>query len=155
MAVAASDGLSDVIADRKPAVAWHPMSRYDFDSDLSTLSIFNRATGQTDIDKLCNDYKRIVGIDGQIYESSLKIVALKLTLLKLGYHSVFVPWQQDLGNISAQAQAQFDPIVPLHNYAEITNQQEPDGHPSPNGHLAWCKQYLVPWLSTLGVIDAL
>jgi len=146
---------TDVIADRKPAVAWHPMSRYDFDSDLSTLSIFNRATGQTDIDKLCNDYKRVVGIDGQIYESSLKIVALKLTLLKLGYHSVFVPWQQDLGNISAQAQAQLDPLVPLHNYAEITKQQEPDGHPNPNGHLAWCQQYLVPWLSTLGVIDAL
>ena len=144
---------TDVVADRAVAEKWHPMSRHDFDHSLSTLSIFNRATGNTDMDQLCRDYKRIVGVDGQTFESGLKIVALKLTLLRLGYHSIFVPWQQDLGDISAQARSQFDPVVPLHNYAEVTGQQESDGHPSPNAHLAWSRQYLLPWLKTLGVID--
>jgi hypothetical protein len=146
---------TDVVASRDLAATWHPMSRHDFDSHLSTLSIFNRTTGRSDMDQLCRDYKRLVGTDGQVLESGLKITALKLCLERLGFYNIFVPWQQDLGNISAQVKHQFDPVVPLHDYAKLTNQQEPDGHPTPNGHLAWCQQYLVPWLSTLGVIDAL
>ena len=143
---------TDVIGQRDVAAKWHNMSRHDFNAELSTLSIFNRATGATDMDQLCRDYKRIVGMDGQVLESGLKIVALKLVLQKLGYWSVFVPWQQDLGNIMPQAQLQFDPIVPLHDYAKLTAQQELDGHPTPAGHLAWCRQYLVPWLATIGAV---
>ena len=144
---------TDVVASRDLAESWHPMSRHDFDTNLSTLSIFNRATGNTDMDRLCRDYKRLIGLDAQVFESSLKIVALKLALQKMGYYSVFVPWQQDLGCVTPQARSQLDTIVPLHDYAQITNQQEPDGHPSPNGHLRWCQQYLLPWLSLLGLVN--
>lgn len=155
-------GLSrtDVIAEKDVTRSWHHMSNYNFSEKFSTLSLFNNATGNEVMSELCRDYKKIVSLESQIYESSLKILALHHYLCSKKAKFYFLCWQNpepDLELISNHTLSQkvmnlIAPVKLLLPFAQDRGMIEPCGHPTPDGYLAWTKQYLVPFLCLQGVV---
>ena len=144
---------TDTIATRDITKPHHQMSNYDFDDKFSTLSIFNHNSGDSPVDEMSRQYKKIVDVNAQIYESCLKIIALDAYLKHTGFTSVFTSWQdpgpdllQLTSGIKDLVKNKFDKIQFLGNYAKENNLLEPDGHPNPIGYLAWTREYLVPFL---------
>ena len=150
--IVAWSGLTrtDVIANNDLTKKWHHMSNYKFDSNYSTLSIFNSVDGSTSLDNLCKLYKTLVDVDAQILESAIKIIALKNYLTNKKLNHVFVQYQNlssELDHLNLQIKSQtencFDNIKPIGDNA---TEFELDGHPTPNAYLSWTKQCLIPYL---------
>jgi hypothetical protein len=144
---------TDVISTTDITKPWHFMSNYHFDDEFSTLSIFNNVTGNTPLDDLCRQYKRLVGFDAQIYESLLKIIALDAYLKQKDFKYVFLSWKDpdtDTEHINSSlvniVDSLLDPVRYLDDYAKSNQLQETDGHPTPNGYLRWTREYLIPYL---------
>lgn len=158
-------GLSrtDVIAPREITKDWHFMSNYNFNSTHSTFSIFNHIddSSNDDISKLCRMYKKIVGIDSQIYESCIKIVALEAYLNAKGFKFVFTEYQ-DISSefsiinepIASAASNAIAKLTSVGEYSTAINELEPDGHPLPEGHLLWTRHCLMPYLIKNGMASA-
>ena len=144
---------TDTIATRDITKPWHHMSNYDFDNKFSTLSILNQPQGNSPVADMCKQYKKVVDVNAQIYESCLKIIALDAYLKYTGFNSVFTSWKdpnpdlQLISEIKDLAWNKFDKIHFLGDYAKANTLLEPDGHPTPNGYLAWTREHLVPFLA--------
>jgi len=151
---------TDVIAQQDITTAWHPMSNYCFDDQFATLSIFNDTNGSTVIDQLCLQYKKTVSVDAQIYESLIKIIALKTYLDQKGFKSVITSWKDpgpEIKNTKINQSIIDSAMSTLNNtkyldwYAESKNLKEPnDGHPLPDGYLGWTREHLLPGLESIG-----
>ena len=155
---------TDVIAEQDITKSFHGMSNFKFDNQYATLSLFNGTDGATLIDQLCRQYKKIVSIDAQIYESLLKIIALKAYLDQKGFRSFITSWkdpQLELEKttinpaIINSALSTLNHIEYLWTYAELKNLKEDDGHPNPNGYLGWTQEHLLPKLKSLGHVTEL
>ena len=152
---------SDVVAEKVVTQLWHHMSNYHFSDRFATLSLFNNVTGNEILDDLCRDYKKIVSLESQIYESALKILALHHYLCSKNAKFFFLCWQNpgpELGLISSDTLAQkvknlIEPVKFLEPFARDNNMLEPCGHPSPDGYLTWTKQYLMPFLKSHGILN--
>ena len=141
---------TDIIAEQSVTKDWHFMSNYCFDSKFATLSIFNQATDRTAIDELCKQYKKIVSPNAQIIESLIKVQALRHYLKSKGFNFVFLSWmdpEQELARVNTTLTMVTDPVPYLDGFARKHTLREPDGHPSPDGHLAWTRECLIPYLS--------
>jgi hypothetical protein len=149
-------GLSrtDVVAKRLVTDHWHSMSNYCFDEQFATLSIFNSVEGNTYIDDLCKKYKKIISPDAQIIESLIKIQALKQYLISKKFNHVFLSWMDpaiELKHINTTMTMPLDQVPYLYEFAEQKQMLETDSHPSPDGHLQWVKECLLPYLSVCGL----
>ena len=152
-------GLSrtDVIATQDVTKPWHYMSNYHFDDKFSTLSIANTVKGKTPLDDLCKKYKTLIDLDAQIYESLLKIIALKNYLENCNFDYVFTSFQDltpELSRINSPMTTVIKNLLGsieyLGDFATRQNLLEPCGHPTPNGYLNWTKNYLIPYLCNRG-----
>jgi len=157
---------TDVVAERSITRPWHFMSNYDFDDQYSTLSIFNIGgfDGSTQIDKLCRQYKKLVSVDAQVYESLLKIIALKAYLDQKGFKSVITSWKDPRlelekttisQTIVDSALSTLNEIEYLDSHATLKKLKERDGHPSPDGHLTWTREHLLPYLESTNFVTKL
>jgi hypothetical protein len=155
---------TDTITLTSVTKARHHCSNYAFDERFSTLTINNITTGGKNIvDDLCKLYKRVVDMDAQIYESSLKIIGLNSYLDKQGFTKVFV-FDSDRTksklellpkSLQISVLETMTWIAPLGEFAIGTGQLEPDNvHPTPDGYLDWTRQYLAPTLQDLGLLSA-
>jgi len=148
---------TDVITETSNEVEkYHFMSMQKLNDYFCNLSIFNEITSPKNIfDKLALDYKKIVSAYGQEYESLLKIIALKSFLECNQYKHIFMPWKTydstQLSNhgidisIINSAISTFDDILPLEDYTGIIDSRVPnDGHPTPDAHLQWTREFLIP-----------
>lgn len=156
-------GLSrhDVIATRDVIGNFNGAQTYQFDETFSTFSIFARPIGNNPLADLCRDYWKIVDFNAQILASTIKIVTLKHFLESKGFKFVFLSWkpiQDEMSLIPSSALTQeaigsIAPITSLDTYAGNTDQRIPDDeHPSPNGHLGWTREHLMPYLESQGFI---
>jgi hypothetical protein len=149
-------GLSrtDVIATVELTRDWHFMSNYRFDDKFSTLSIFNMDTKINDLETLCYYYRRVIDPAAQIYESMLKVIALYHYLKNKNFNFVFLNYTDpaaELKFLSSSLTETFkmlmNPVMYLGTYAKETKKLElNDGHPSPDGHLNWTQEHLIPFL---------
>lgn len=155
---------TDVIAEQDITKPWHSMSNYNFDGQYATLSLFNGADGATPLDQLCRQYRKLVSADAQIYESLIKIVALKTYLDQKGFRSVITSWKDPRPEIKNttinpaiinSAMSTITAVKYLDSYAVLKNLREPDGHPSPDGYLGWTREHLLPYLELIGHVTEL
>jgi len=144
---------TDVMATQEITRTWHDMSNYHFDSKFATLSIFNNVDhkSNTMLTDMCNLYKRLVDVDAQVYESCIKVLALKSYLRDRGFSHVITSWknpQPELQSttLASKMIATLDPVKYLGDYARELAMCVPDGHPTPDGYLKWTKDHLVPYL---------
>jgi hypothetical protein len=158
-------GLSrtDVIAESDITQPWHHMSNYYFSEKFATLSLFNNVTGNGKLDTLCRDFKKIVSLESQIYESSLKILALHHYLSSKHAKFFFFSWQDlelDLSLISNDIIAEkvmnlIAPVKLLVPFARSNGMLGSCGHPTPDGYLAWTQQYLIPFLKSQDILNGI
>jgi hypothetical protein len=150
---------TDVIAEQDVTKSWHHMSNYCFDDQFATLSIRNSVDKSTPLDQLCRQYKKLVSVDAQVYESLIKIVALKAYLDQKGFRSIITSWkdpQSELENttiarnIVDSALSTLNNIKYLDSYA--VNLKETDGHPTPDAYLGWTREHLLPYLESIGYV---
>lgn len=147
-------GLSrtDVITTNDITKQWHDMSNYDFDQKFSTFSIFNQsAETKSAADDLCVRYKKLIGLDAQIYESCLKIIALESYLKQKEFSFVFTSWKNpeqelDLVSVGPMIKSKLGSLDYLGEFSVARSQVEKDGHPSPDGYLSWTREKLLPYL---------
>ena len=152
-------GLSrtDVIATKNITKDWHHMSNYEFDLKFSSLSIFNSVNGNTPLHNLCKAYKSLIDPDAQIYESLLKIIALKSYLDDAGFQYVFTSFQDPLPELK-QVQTPMTKTVwkllnnidYLKDFSELHDAIDNTGHPMPEIHATWTRDCLIPHLVDLG-----
>jgi len=152
---------TDVIAEQDVTKLWHHMSNYNFDSQYATLSLFNGTDGATPLDQLCRQYKKLVSVDAQVYESVIKIISLKAYLDQKGFSSVITSWTDPILELKNTAIGQsiiISALSTLNNiqylgvYADSKNLKEADGHPTPTGYLGWTQQHLLPMLESVGYV---
>jgi hypothetical protein len=155
---------TDVVAERSITQPWHHMSNYNFDDQYATLTIFNSVNGSTQLDQLCQQYKKLVSVDAQVYESLLKIIALKTYLDQKGFKSVITSWKDPRLELKKTTISQtiidsslssLNKIEYLDSYATLKNLKETDGHPNPNGYLAWTREHLLPYLESTNFVTKL
>jgi hypothetical protein len=147
---------TDVIAEKDITKSWHHMSNYHFDNQYATLSIFNHVSKSTPLDQLCQQYKKLISVDAQIYESVIKIIALKSYLDQKGFQSIITSWKDPqlelehttiAPNMVDSALATLNNIKYLDSYA--VNLKETDGHPTPDAYLGWTREHLLPYLESI------
>jgi hypothetical protein len=151
---------TDVVAHKDIVIKNHTMETYHFDKNFATLSLFNKSKGVDPIDKMFLEYKRFVNPDAQIYESLIKIIALKSYLQNKKFNFLFTSWMNptvELDRINSPlAQSVMDSIshVPyLYEYAIKNKQIEPNGHPTPDAYLGWTRECLLPCLLDLKICN--
>ena len=152
---------TDVIAETYITKPHHTMSNYEFNDKFSTLSI-SVDDGDTLVEQLCHQYKKLVSSDAQILESSFKIIALQAYLEKRGFKYIMLNWMdqtQELDTLNTSIKESvlsiFDPVRTLDEYTQATQQRIPnDGHPTPDAHLSWTLEYLIPYLESKNLITA-
>jgi hypothetical protein len=152
---------TDVIAEQAITKPWHHMSNYNFDDQYATLSLFYGVNGSTHLDRLCQQYKKLVSVDAQVYESLIKIIALKAYIDQKGFKTVITSWKDpmlELQNttinqaIVQSALSTINDIDYLDSYANLKKLKESDGHPNPMGYLGWTREHLLPYLESINYV---
>lgn len=148
---------TDVIADQEITAPWHKISNYCFDQKFATFTIVNETTDQTVIGDMCKLYKKIISPDAQILESLIKIQALRAYLTAKQFSFVFLSWRNplpELNQIQTQINLELDNNDYLFEFAEQRHMRIPnDGHPTPDAHLLWTRECLIPLLESKGIVD--
>jgi hypothetical protein len=131
-----------------------PLLRYDAHDKIASS-----------FDQLCVNYHRFIDVDAQIIVSATKILALYDYLKNKGFNFLFLTWEKttmefELSKIpNSFADAvwnKFNNIKTLGEYATDHNLRIPnDGHPSPDAHLMWTREHLIPHLESLNYIQKL
>lgn len=144
---------TDVIVEQGQRNEMH----YRFDKRFSTLNIYNDPKNTNPVDELSFLYKKIVSPDSQILESLIKIKALQGYLEFRNFRYVFLSWMDpapELSRIQTPLTMIIDNIPYLYEFVQQRNMLIPnDGHPSPDGHLLWTRNCLIPGLSDRGLIS--
>ena len=157
---------TDLIAETHITKSYYNMNHYNFDDKFSTLSLNSvfiqapRSDSNPLVAKLHQLYKKIIPGDAQILESAFKIIALQSYLEKQGFKYIMLNWMDPtpelntLNNaIKESVLSIFDPVKTLGEYATNTRQTIPnDGHPTPDAHLSWTREYLIPYLESKKLI---
>lgn len=145
--------IFDTITSTDLTRPWHPMSNYDFNESFSTITLFksfrNKAT--TSLEKLCLEYAKHIDMNAQVYENLIKIKALHAFLKDKNFTSVTLAWK-DMDTFDCSKY--FTNIETLDGFTERNQMRIPgDGHPSPDAHLNWTREVLVPFLENSGLIS--
>ncbi len=149
---------ADVIGHTAVTATIHPISNYEFSDNFATLSLYRqpRDTGLP-AEKLCAQYARVVDPEAQIYDTCLKIIALKNYLENKKMPHVFLSWKNienefkfvsdpHVLSMGEQIADYMAPIVTLDDYAASKHLRAPDGHPDTEAHLRWSRHVLMPYL---------
>lgn len=152
---------ADVIADQATSSSFHPVSRYDFSENYSSLGLFRKSLGViSPVEKLCAEYKKIIRPEAQIYESCLRIVGLKNYLENKKFQHIFVSWKpieqeyqliedtniQTLAHTISQMMA---PVPSLDQYAQDRHLLGLDRTIETEAHLRWARNILMPYILSL------
>lgn len=152
---------ADVIADQETSKTFHPMSRYDFSSNYSTLGLFRKSLGNpTPAEKLCSQYKQVIRPEAQIYESCLRMIGLKNYLENKKFRHVFVTWKpvaqeyesvkdDHVQKLARQITEMMAPLPSLDEYARERHLMGADGYPDTEAHLRWARNILGPHILSL------
>ena len=145
---------SDVIATQNITKHFHEMSNYFFNDQFATLSLFSDADSGTVVDDLCRLFNIVIDSDARAYQNLLNVIALKNYLENRKFKFVFTHHNDpkyELTRIDSPLVKTFIDSVEtmryLGEYTTTTNQTIPgDGHPTPDAHLSWTQDYLIPYL---------
>lgn len=150
----------DITADQDLVETWTNMPLPDLGWNLSTLGLHNtrpdwlnrlRQAPNALVEQLRVQYQRLISRESQQLESAVKLISLAGYLANRGFESVFVDWDDTRGHqarpgMDPWAQGRFADIETLGSWASRTGQRLPDRHPSPDAHLSWTREHLLPWL---------
>jgi hypothetical protein len=139
-------------------------NRYQFFDDLISVPLtrFNDYDNNFLFDQLRKAYHKLIDTDAQIVSSATKILSLSDYLKNKGFTFIFLNWQKRTmeaeleklpNNFSQTVRNKICGIKSLGEYADENNLRIPnDGHPSPDAHLNWTRQHLLPMLEDLGYV---
>ena len=150
---------TDTIATQDITRPWHNTSNYDFNNKFSSLSLFKsfknmtKDTSNSSLKKLCIDYAKHIDMDAQIYENLIKMKALRAYLNEKKFTYILLNWKKshlpEVNNYVAQ-------VEELDNWTERHKMRIPnDGHPTPDAHLKWTQEILIPYLDEKKFIENL
>lgn len=127
---------------------------YQFDDQNKFASLSVWPSSNDDLQQLLKLYRVTVDPSSQILESCIKIIALGKFLDSLGYRYCFVNWRDQSYNIdkfnnliTKQASALMSDIETLDGFTARKGTRVHDGHPTPDSHLAWTREILLPHLT--------
>jgi hypothetical protein len=133
-------------------------NRYCYFDDFITLSFyrpFHRP--ETLFDELVSQYYKLVGTDGQVIASITQILALSEYLKNKGYTAIFLYYETSLKKQlalinTALSNAVISKIVDIESIGKYANDKSlripGDGHPTPDAHLNWTREHLIPYLES-------
>lgn len=134
---------------------------YQFDSQDTFASLSVWPSSDDALQNLLKQYRVTVDSSAQILESCIKILALGKFLDSLGYSFSFVNWRDQSYEISkfefdntitTQAAARIDNIETLDGFTSRRGTRVQDGHPTPDSHLSWTREILLPHLTNNQII---
>jgi len=153
---------TDIIADKKLCFDWlsttpgGALDPFEFNESLATFSIYNLTNNKNHLENLCKQYKSTFGLNGQVLESALKIIAMHDYLKFKNATFLFIKGWDELGfdciedSLQLKLSQYITDVKTLGKFSIETNMKEPDGHPSPGCHLTWTQEYLIPLLCSRG-----
>lgn len=158
----------DVTADSELAKSWSNMETSDLGFGLSTVSLFHQRPNWLSllhkvpnlaVEQLREQYHRTIASEGQVLESAAKLFSLAGYLDSRGFDYVFLDWDDTRTNeritgMDPWARGFFAPIETLGAWAARRQQLIPnDGHPTPDAHLSWTREQLIPYLAKNNYVD--
>jgi hypothetical protein len=152
---------TDILATDNLVQQWFHMDHMTFsEGRFASLSVWPDASWHhdrnSDLNKFLKTYRVLIDHRAQILESILKILALHGYLRARGFNPVFTtyrPMQPQLHGleedlISSQVLNLLADIEDLDSFTTRCGSRIPnDGHPTPDSHLAWARQVLIPFLT--------
>jgi hypothetical protein len=141
-------------------------NRYCYFDNFITLPFFRPyQKSKTLLDDLVVQFYKIVSDDGQIIASATQILALFEYLKNKKYTTVFLYFETTLKKELAMIKNDFlsnaviSKIADVKSIGEYANEKllriPGDGHPSPDAHLGWTKEHLIPYLESNNLIEKL
>jgi hypothetical protein len=141
---------SDVVKNSRPTGL---TGYYQFDEADTFASLSVWPSSKDSLQELLKTYRVTVDLSAQILESAIKIIALKEFLQSLGYTFCFVDWrdqQYQINNfdntIVDKASSTISKIETLNSFTTRKGTRVADGHPTPDSHLSWTQEILLPHL---------
>jgi len=148
--------ITDTIATQDITRPWHKQSNYDFNDKFSSLTLFKgpfKEKSSSSLEKLCLEYAKHVDMDAQIYENLIKMRALRAYLNEKKFTYVLLSWQK---SYLPEVNDYLVQIEELDTWTERHQMRIPnDGHPTPDAHLRWTNEILIPWLDEKKIIETL
>ena len=134
-------------------------NRYCYFDDFITLPFYRPfESPKTLLDELVLQYYKVVGTNGQVITSITQILALWEYLKNKGYTVIFLYYETSLKKqltlmntaLSNAVISKIANIESLGAYANRKSLRIPgDGHPTPDAHLNWTREHLMPYLESL------
>jgi hypothetical protein len=130
-------------------------------TSVTSLNLFNRPSDwrnrhqrerNADVAHLRDRYGRLISTRAQVLESAVRLISLAGYLDSRGFDYVFLDWDDSrhsilIPQLDPWAQGRFADIETLGSWASRRQQRIPnDGHPSPDAHLSWTQEVLIPYL---------
>jgi hypothetical protein len=132
---------------------------YQFDDSDTFASLSVWPSSNDTLQDLLKTYRVTVDSQAQILESAIKIIALKEFLKSLGYSFCFVDWRDQHYQIKNfdttvvdQASSTISTIETLDSFTTRKGTRVSDGHPTPDSHLCWTREILLPHLINTNTI---
>jgi len=148
--------ITDTIATQDITRQWHSQSNYDFNNKFSSLTLFKgpfteKATGS--LKNLCIEYAKHIDMDAQMYENLIKITALRTYLNEKKFTYVLLNWKK---SCLPEVNDYVVQIEELDTWTERHQLRIPnDGHPTPDAHLRWTNEILIPYLGKEEIVETL
>ena len=151
----------DLTADRDLVAATAHMEPPDLGWGLSSVTVTPEArsaaawsgTGPNqDMNRLSRQYHAQITGSAQVLESTVRLISLAGYLDSRGFPWVFLDWDDTrptvvLPGLDPWAQGRFADVETLGAWATRRDQRIPgDGHPTPDAHLSWTRDCLIPHL---------
>jgi hypothetical protein len=151
-----------LINKTRSAYNFYLKNRYCYFDDFISLPFFRPyGKAETLLDELVLQYYKVVGTDGQVICSITHILALSEYLKNKGYTAIFLYYETTLKkelslmntSLSNALISKIVDIKSLGKYADEKLMRIPnDGHPTPDAHLGWTREYLMPYLESMEYI---
>lgn len=152
---------TDIMADESLVQQWYHMDHITFGQGRwASLNVWPDATWARDrnstINQFLKTYRVLIDNRAQILESCLRILALHGYLTQKGFNTVFTtshPIQHYLKLLNDPVSDQVTKILAdLENLDSYTSRagdriSRSDRHPTPNSHLGWTRDVLMPFLT--------
>jgi hypothetical protein len=154
--------INDTIATQDIAKPWlrQQGQTYDFNDKFSSLTLFphfrNDSTpdnANSSLGKVCIEYAKHIDMDAKIYENLIRLKALRAYLHEKKFNYILLTWKKShLSEVN-------DCVVQIETLDDWTERHQMripnDGHPTPDAHLAWTREILIPYLNKKDFIEIL
>lgn len=151
---------TDILAAESLVQQWYHMDHMTFSSgQFASLNVWpdaRWAKGHKDVNQFLKTYRVLIDNRAQILESALKILACYNYLRNKGFNPIFttyMPMEPRLTLLGENLIANsvlnlLANIQDLDSYTTMSGSRIPnDNHPTPDSHLAWTRNILVPFLT--------